>query len=309
MATAKGATTVPDMTGDQIPELAVLLDGSLFARVKDTVNGNVLGMPEFDPDFAPVALLSVDDSGGGAGPDVAVVGVEIATGNVQAEVRDVASNSLVRKISFSNAYAPFDAVVVANVGGGSSAREIAVLGINANGRVRAQIKDSLTGNQIRTIFFNKAFTPLAFAALPNAAGKLKYLAVLGSNQFGVIQVQIKHAGNGALVNNIKFSKTYEPTSLVSFADSNGTGGGEVGVVGVNGAGKVRAQVKEIDDGAAVSVFNFSSNFPPHAAIAVNGVAGTGRNEIAVLGENPAGQLRLQIKDLLTGDGVNSILVP
>ena len=73
------------------------------------------------------------------------------------------------------------------------------------------------------------------------------------------------------------------------------------MVGVDGTGKVRAQIKEIADGAAVILINFSASFPPVAAIAINGVAGTGRNEIAVLGENLAGQHQLQIKDLLSGD--------
>jgi len=81
------------------------------------------------------------------------------------------------------------------------------------------------------------------------------------------------------------------------------------VVGVDATGAVRAQVKEISDGALVGVINFSRKYPPLDAIAINGVAGTGRNEIAVLGVNVSGQHRLQIKDLLTGNLVNNIPVP
>ncbi len=123
------------------------------------------------------------------------------------------------------------------------------------------------------------------------------------------QAQIKRVSDGTLVNNIRFSKSFEPKAFISFADSNGSGGGEIGVVGVNGTGKVRAQVKEIADGAAVNVINFNSSYPPLDAIAVNGVAGTAQNEIVVLGQHANGQYRLQIKDLLTGDLVNNIPVP
>jgi hypothetical protein len=97
--------------------------------------------------------------------------------------------------------------------------------------------------------------------------------------------------------------------LLGFADSNGSGGGEIAVVGINAAGDVRAQVKEIDDGAPVELVDFSANYGLIDAIAVNGVAGTGRNEIAVLGKNNAGQYRLQVKDLLSGGIVTKIPVP
>ncbi|MFB3105701.1 MAG: hypothetical protein ACE1ZA_12380, partial [Pseudomonadales bacterium] len=98
-------------------------------------------------------------------------------------------------------------------------------------------------------------------------------------------------------------------AFISFADSNGSGGAEIGVVGVNATGTVRAQVKEIADGTKVATINFSKAYPPLDAIAVNSVAGTGQNEIAVLGENASDQHRLQIKDLLTGNLVKNIPVP
>ncbi len=109
--------------------------------------------------------------------------------------------------------------------------------------------------------------------------------------------------------NIKFNKNYDPRARISFADSNGSGGGEVGVVGVNDSGAVRAQVKEIADGTKVNVINFSRKYPPIDAIAVNSVAGPGQNEIAVLGEDVNGEHRLQIIDLLSGVVVKNIPLP
>jgi hypothetical protein len=306
-APVRGFTTVPDATGDLIPEGAALLEGSLFARVKDVVNGTLLGKPKFNPYFDPVAFLSVGDAGGGIGPDVVVVGREAATGKVRAWVKDVADGKLVSKITFSKSYVPFDAVAIDNVLD-SPAMEIAVLGIKANGRVRSEVKDALTGNLISRGFFGFAFKPLFYSAAHNSNGNLKYLAVLGRYDSGEIRAVVQR-WSGSQVSNIEFSKNYDPIAFISFADSNGSGGGEIAVVGVNAAGKVRAQVKEIADGALVGVINFSASYPPLDAIAVNSVAGTGRNEIAVLGENITGQLRLQIKDLLTGDLVNKFLVP
>ena len=239
---------------------------------------------------------------------MAVVGRLPATGKVQAWVKEVASGDLVSRFNFSKVFVPFAAVAVDNVGD-SGAMEIAVLGIDANGKVQAQVKDAMSGNLISKITFNKQFTPLIFAAVPDAFGNLTNLAVLGRNASGVIQAQIKRVSDGTLVSKIKFSKGYDPKALISFADSNGSGSGEIAVVGVNATGAVRAQVKEIADGANVNKINFGRNYPPLDAIAVNGVAGTAQNEIVVLGKNTSDQHRLQIKDLLTGDLVKNIPVP
>ena len=73
-------------------------------------------------------------------------------------------------------------------------------------------------------------------------------------------------------------------------------------------GKVRAQFKEIVDGSSVGTFNFNAGFPPIDAIAVNSVGGTGLNEVAVLGQDQSGQLRIQVRELLTGSNVRVILV-
>ncbi|MCZ6859714.1 MAG: hypothetical protein O7I42_05460 [Alphaproteobacteria bacterium] len=305
---ARGSTIVPDATGDLIPEFAVLLEGSLFARIKDVVNNTLLGKPKFNANYDTVAFLSVGDAGSAVGPDVAVVGRLPATGKVQAWVKDVASGSLVKRMTFSKVFVPFAAVAVDNVSD-SAAMEIAVLGIDASGNVQAQVKDALTGNLINKIKFNKNFTPLFFAAVPNVGGKLKLLTVLGQNASGDIQAQTKRGRDGKLVSNVKFSKSYEPRAFISFADSNGSGRGEIAVIGVNDTGKVRAQVKEIADGTHVKYIFFSKTYSPLDAIAINGVAGTGRNEIAVLGKNASDQYRLQVKDLLTGDLVKNIPLP
>ena len=77
--------TVPDATGDGIPEHAVLVEGSLFARVKNPVTGNLVSKPAFNPAFTPVTMLSPGDVDGDAGQDLAVVGRDDATGRVQVE--------------------------------------------------------------------------------------------------------------------------------------------------------------------------------------------------------------------------------
>ena len=185
-----------------------------------------------------------------------------------------------------------------------------MLGIDDSGVVQAMIKDALNGNLIRKIPFSQSYEPLFFAAVHDANGDLTNLAVLGrSNVHGLIRAQIKRVSDGSLVNNVKFGTVYSPVAFMSSADSNGSGGSEIVVVGVSPSGKVRALVRETADDAIVSTMFFSRNFPPLAAIAVNGVAGTGRNEIAVIGQHANGNQRLVIKDLVSGATVNKITLP
>ncbi len=306
-AMVEGSSIVEDANGDTIPEVGVLLRGSLFATVKEVVNGTQLGKPTFNNGYEPVAFLSIGDAGGGAGagPDVAVVGLLPNTGKVQAQVKDVASGNLVKRMNFNRNYGPIAAAVLDSIGG-SKAKDIAVLGINANGKVRAQIKDARSGTLINNVGFSKSYAPRFFAATPDASGSLSNLTVLGINGSGVIRAQTKSASDGSPISTVRFNKSYAPVAFFSFTDSNGSGGGEIGVVGVRSDGKVRAEIREIADGTLVKTITFNQNFPPLDAIAVNGVAGTGRNEIAVIGQNMNGDQRMQIKDLLSGNQVVNI---
>ena len=308
--------TAPDFTMDLFPEPAVFVDGSISARVKDSTNGVLLGRPRFDDSYEPFAYLSVGDANADSVPDFAIIGREITTGRVRAQVKaavdnlpSTAAGDLVGFIFFDKNFDPFDAVVLDNIGE-SPAKEIAVLGIDAAGRVRAQIKDAQTGAKIELVYFDKNFTPLAFAALPDANGDLTLLGVLGRNQAGLIRAQVKRAADGAKEGvAVRFDSAYEPRAFLGFTDNNASGAAELAVVGVDAAGVVRAQVKDLSDASPVRVIPFNKDFPPIDALAVNGVAGTGRDEIAVLGENAAGEVQVQVKDLLTGDPVKVIPVP
>ncbi len=305
----RGGTVVSDANGDLIPEYGVLLEGSLYALVRDVVNDVQLGRPTFNAQYDPVAFLAVGNAGGGAGPDVAMVGRDADTGKVQAWVKDVSSGNLVNRLGFNKAFLPLAAVAVDDTGNGPS-MWIAVLGINSTGTIKAQVKDPVSGDSVgKPVKFSNKFLPLYFAAAYDESGKPTRLAVLGINAAGSIQAQIKDVSSGALVSKVRFSKQYIPVAFFAFADSNGSGGGEVTVVGVSADGAVRAETREIADDTPVSKINFNQNYPPLAAIAVNGVAGTGRNEIVVLGQHENGEQQLQVKDVVSGSLVRTITLP
>ena len=132
--------------------------------------------------------------------------------------------------------------------------------------------------------------------------------MLGRNQTGIVRAQIKRVSDASLVSLVRFDSAYDPFAFIAFPDSNGDNSGEIAVVGVHNDGSVRSRAKEIEDAAVVGFVNFDPSFAPITAIAVNGVAGTSRSEIAVLGIDANDSHRLQIKDLLTGAVVNSIWV-
>jgi len=74
--------------------------------------------------------------------------------------------------------------------------------------------------------------------------------------------------------------------------------------------RIRAQTKAIESGALISIVILSAVYEAVDVMAVSGIAGTGRNEIAILGRDYyVGLHLLQIKDLLTGSLVKNIEAP
>lgn len=188
---AKSFLVVPDITGDLIGEPAVLLDNTLHAEVRDATSLRLLGSPTFDSAFAPIAFLSVGDADGDTTPDLAVVGRGMPGGRVQAQVKSTAEDRLIRRFEFDARCEPCEAVVVNDVGD-SAANEIALLGVDAAGRVSAEVRDSLTGAEVGRVYFDRDFEPLASAALPDGSGRLTFLGVLG-------RLEIKDLLTGASV--------------------------------------------------------------------------------------------------------------
>ena len=92
------------------------------------------------------------------------------------------------------------------------------------------------------------------------------------------------------------------TGVLALSDINGNGFADVGVVQ---AGSVLVDVRDGLDDALITVINFGTD-PGIAIEVIDDINGNGAEEIAVLGLRPSGQIRVQVRDSLTGASLNTI---
>ena len=94
------------------------------------------------------------------------------------------------------------------------------------------------------------------------------------------------------------------SAIQGFPDINGNSAPEIAVAQVI-TGNTRVYVRDGSSGDVLSDVDFGSD-PAYAMAVIDDISGNGAPEIAVLGTRPSGEVRVQVKDSLTGLGVNNI---
>jgi len=183
---------------------------------------------------------------------------------------------------------------------GNVSDELVSLDVSGDGWVQAKVKDSLSGELITKVPFQTDYEPLWVRALPDTGsdGSMD-VAVLGISSEGRPRVQVRDALSGALVSKVYFDTPYVPFGLEVIEDLNGDGLAELAVIGVDDVGRVRAQVKDVISGQLRAFVYFDRTYMPSHVTGVD-MNGDGQSDaLAVLGENDAGVIRAQVKDVAT----------
>jgi Tol biopolymer transport system component len=165
----------------------------------DTNNSTDIYLKSFLPaEVIQRRFEALPDVNGNGIPDVAAL-VPGSTNRV--EVRDGSTDTLISSIDFgADSVVQMESLPDLN----SSGRpEIAVLQQQASGQVRVQIRDSLSGNVVRNLFYGNQYTATAMHVLDdyNASGSPE-IAVMGSDDTDAIRVQVQDAGSGAILDNV-----------------------------------------------------------------------------------------------------------
>lgn len=305
--TPRDFVMLEDLGTDGTPDIAVLLEGSLFAKIKDSGTGALVSSVGFDPDYLPRAFLALGNVNGTGGPEIGVLGVNATTGQVRLQVKEAATGSLVSKLYFDPAFNPVGAVALADLNGNSSA-EVAVLGTDADGRVRVQVKDSRTGALVGKVYFDRNYTPLALAAVPNNSGSLVAVGVLGRSAGGALRAQVKDPLTGTLVRAVFFDKNFDPVSFVAVPDSNGSGEPELSVLGVSAGGDVRVQTRDLQDGSTVSAC-FLPGTAVQTPLSLAVFTSEGSRRLGTLGVSTTDDYRIHPRSVLTCGPGAGIPVP
>ena len=116
---------------------------------------------------------------------------------IRAQVKDVATGSRLGIVQFEKSYTPLAMVSVPDANG-TGAPELAVLQTNQGGKVRAQVKDIVSGAKVSIIGFSSKHKARDLVVLPDADGDGRAeLAYLGEDiSDGTHLLQVKDAGTG-----------------------------------------------------------------------------------------------------------------
>ncbi|MBV5274297.1 MAG: SBBP repeat-containing protein, partial [Lamprocystis purpurea] len=292
---------VPDQNANGTPELALLgrhaANGSVQVEVRDTLTGDRLSAVAFNPAFAPQRLAMLPDRNGNGAAELAVLGIKASNGAIAAEIKDAATGAGLGQIFFAKAFQPVDFAAVADANGNGAA-ELAVLGVDAAGQPRVELRDSGSAALVKVLWSPKWTTPLNLAELPDANGNgTPEVAVLGRSGSAVL-VKTADTGTGDQLGFVYYNPNFTPRQVAALPDLNANGVAELAVLSRDAAGQLKTELRDAVTGALVRNLWFDQLAPLDLAVLPD-LNGNGSPEIAVLGVTTAGGIQVLIKDTAT----------
>jgi hypothetical protein len=211
----------PSFGGTSADELVVLgqraTDNAMAAEVFDASSRVLLNRiyffeaPPATCTYWPLDLEIVSTFGDTSAPEIAVLGNRPSDNSTIAQMRDASTDTLVGSVTFDASYDGVEMEVVDNLGG-TSAPELVVLSKHeSTGAVIGEIRDTSSGEWLKTVFFSSGYHPKGIEVLPNFGGttaqELAYHGVRPSD--GAVLGQVRDASSGALLKNTFFNANFE----------------------------------------------------------------------------------------------------
>jgi len=197
-------------SSDGLPEVGILSASRTAGKagrldVRDPLTGVQLALIRLSGKWQVLGQEVVGDLDDDGYPEVAVLRTEVDGDRVQVVIISTGPNGgYVRQAPMDAGFTPHKLFVISDVNG-NGATEIVVFGINAAGKQKAQIKDSLTGKSIRSIYFppHLEFADVAHSRDLNDNGSQE-LVVLGKKTDGSYRVTVKDTKTGRLIDRVTF---------------------------------------------------------------------------------------------------------
>ena len=149
------------MDADGIPELALLafnlVDGTALIEVRETENGALLSQMAFETRL-PTALTVITDFGAGGAPELAVLGIDPATGLPEVEIRDAGSGALATEIGLFPGLLPSRYAATPPLGA-TAAEELAVLVRSESASPEVLLFDAGDGSLLSQIAYSADLSP------------------------------------------------------------------------------------------------------------------------------------------------------
>ena len=296
-----------DINKDGAPEIAVIAYNSALkkstATVKNAKTGSLVKQITFNGQFVPSKANVLPDLNGNGASEIAVLGIRSSDQAVQVEVRDSLSGVKLSAMPFDPAFKPLDLGVVRDISGKGTAG-LAVLQQNAT-QLRVQLKNALTGAQIRNISFNANYNGIDLLVISDLnANQSREIAVLADNKTVTAAdiVEIRDSKTGDLIRTISYGSGQELKQLINLPDLNNNGGAELAVLRANTA---RVSLKDAKTGLALNTLDYALSQPFKLASVGDSSSQT---HLAMLGLRASdGQPRAEVHDALSDTLINKVV--
>ena len=305
----------PGGANSLIGVLAQKDDNSISVAVHRAANGAfVREIAFFSRNWVPAALAYVPNADGPGGSAFAVAAKNRNDNRVSVQLRRRSDGSLINTTTyFRNNWEAIDLETMADISG-NNRPEIILLGQSDLGQIVVFVKDASTKAVVNKIsYLGKTTTPRAITVISSiGASAAPELPVLGERPDGRNIVQNRDAGTDERVSNVFFfNSRWDSIDVGGLDDVNGNSSADLAVLAQHkSTNAIRSEVRDAFTGDLIQTVTFlGATWDARAFAIFEDINGNGVQELGIVAVQDDGDVRVQIRDALTGSIVKTIDIP
>ena len=258
--TAVDMTVLPDTDANGADELLVVGtsdSGGIRVQARDALSDAPTSTTYYGTKVPPQGVVTIPDVSTNGEPEVLIHGRVTTTEQGRAQMRDSATRALLRNFNFGSSYVPIELAVIQDVSGDGIPDLAQLARRDDTGQVRIQTKRTDTGETIANAFTGSTERPITVVGIGDANGNsAPDVALLMEQPDGMAHVIVRDGATGAFIRNIFAGAVRNPMAMALVDDLNMSGDPELAILGDNGAGTKRVQIKDSISGAQVNTIDF-----------------------------------------------------
>ena len=227
-------------------------------HIKDIVSGALISVVWFEAGYTPHDVEYVPNVDGNAGPELAVLMTRDIDDRTWVHVKDAQTGDFISNVWFESGFRPKDLAVIDNLDANPGS-ELAVLFVrDSDRRTWVHMKDALTGNFVKNVWFDAEFTPSRLETIPDLDANVgDELAVLSTKDAdGRAWVLVRDALSGNFIRNVWFQGDFAAKDFAVLPEIDANPGGELAVLGEKDNGQMQVEIKDAKTNAFIKQVNF-----------------------------------------------------
>ena len=313
--TALDMAVTPGGANSLIGVLAQSDDDLVSVAVHRAADGTLVReIPFFGRKWVASGLVYVANADGPGGSAFGVVAKHRDDNRVSVQLRRRSDGSLINTTTyFRNTWEPVDLSTLADISG-NSRPEVVLLGRSNLGQIVVIVKDASTREVVNKIsYLGKTTTPRAITVIDDiGSSAAPELAVLGERPDGRNIVQNRDGLEDDRVSNVFFSNArWDAIDVGGLADVNGNSTADLVVlVQHQTTNAIQSEVRDAFDGALIRTVSYlGASWDARAFAVFDDINGNGVQELGIVAVQDDGDIRVQIKDALSGATIRTFDVP